>query len=348
MHVSTRGRIRKKALLLYVAAACALAALASVSGVTTLDASAASRDYSNPVYNGNAGDPAVFRAGGAFYVYTTQTASDGTGPHLPVLRSDDLVDWTYVGDALPALPDWALEGPNRDTWAPHVIEHNGRYQLYYSARHRSSGDMAIGVAVADVPAGPFTPIGQPLIVGDSIDPFIMKTPSALYMYWMKPRTPIRVQRLSADGTKLVGSPATVLRPAPKKEYEKLIEGPWVERKGDYYYLFYSGNHCCAPNPHYALMVARSKNPRGLFTRFRGNPILEANERFVAPGHNSVLKDDAGKYWTLYHAMRRGDSTFERVLMLDRIRWFNEWPRINGGNGPSGGQRTGPEVNLLGS
>jgi len=330
-----------------VTAALALATLSAVLSVPKLDARAAGPGYENPVYNSNAGDPAVLRVGSSFFVYTTQTSSQGTGPHIPVLRSDTLTQWTYVGDALPTLPAWAVDGPNRDTWAPHVIAFNGGYQMYYSARHQATGKMAIGVAISDSPSGPFQPVGRPLIKKDSIDPFIMKTPSRLYMYWMTPREPIRVQPLSDDGRRLIGTPRTVLRPAPDREYEKLIEGPWIERRNGYYYLFYSGNHCCAPNPHYALMVARSRDPRGLFTRFRGNPILAANENFLAPGHNSVVKDDAGKYCTLYHAMRRGDSEFQRVLMLDRIRWFNGWPRINGGRGPSSGSEAGPELSPAG-
>jgi arabinan endo-1,5-alpha-L-arabinosidase len=165
------------------------------------------------------------------------------------------------------------------------------------------------------------------------------------MYWMVPREPIRVQPLSDDGLRLTGSSTTILRPAPSREYEKLIEGPWIEKHDGFFYLFYSGNHCCAPNPHYALMVARSRYPRRGFKRYAGNPILAANDNFIAPGHNSVIKDDAGKPWTLYHAIRRGDQSSERVMMLDRVRWINGWPRVNGGRGPSSGSQSGPEVRV---
>jgi arabinan endo-1,5-alpha-L-arabinosidase len=164
-----------------------------------------------------------------------------------------------------------------------------------------------------------------------------------YMYWMVPREPIRVQQLSDDGLRLVGTRRNVLRPAPTRPYEKLIEGPWIVKHGDWYYLFYSGNHCCAPHPHYALMVARSHYPRHGFQRFGGNPVLEANSAWTAPGHNSVIRDAAGNYWTLYHAIRSGNQEVERFLMLDRIKWRNGWPRINGGRGPSSASRPAPQV-----
>ncbi|MEA2461738.1 MAG: arabinan endo,5-alpha-L-arabinosidase [Actinomycetota bacterium] len=339
----TTYRALKKGLPVLVAT-IAIACVVPTSDAALRLPRSASEQYTNSVYPHNAGDPAVLRAAdGTFYTYTTQTSADGTGPHLPVLRSSNLVDWTYVGDALPSLPGWALDGPNRDTWAPHVIARAGGYYLYYSARHAATGDMAIGVATASTPEGPFQPLGDPLVMGDSIDPFVMESGGNLYMYWMVPREPIRAQQLSDDGLELVGPRRTVLRPAPDRPYQKLIEGPWVVQHGGWYYLFYSGNHCCAPNPHYALMVARSRFPRRDFQRFDGNPIMSANSNFEAPGHNSVIRDAAGHFWTLYHAISADSNEVVRYLMLDRIRWRNGWPRINGGRGPSSTSKAAPQI-----
>jgi arabinan endo-1,5-alpha-L-arabinosidase len=183
-----------------------------------------------------------------------------------------------------------------------------------------------------------------LVGGDSIDPFIMEMPDGMYMYWVVPRRPIRVQKLSADGTELVGNRRSVLLPNPDRPYEKLIEAPWVVQHGDYYYMFYSGNHCCGPKAHYALMVARSRYPRQGFRKL-DTPVLRSNASFRAPGHNAVATDDAGHEWAVYHAIERGNQSYQRFLMIDRIRWLNGWPRINGGRGPSSGEKPAPDVAL---
>jgi arabinan endo-1,5-alpha-L-arabinosidase len=94
------------------------------------------------------------------------------------------------------------------------------------------------------------------------------------------------------------------------------------------------------------MAARSKSPTGPFEAFPGNPILEKNEAFLAPGHNAVIQDDAGHDWMLYHAYDLKDITSSgRVLMLDRIHWKDGWPVIHDGSGPSSSlQMDGPITN----
>jgi arabinan endo-1,5-alpha-L-arabinosidase len=73
---------------------------------------------------------------------------------------------------------------------------------------------------------------------------------------------------------------------------------------------------------------------GPFQRAATNPIIAANHQFNAPGHGTVFQDGSGAYFILYHAMDRSDPNHLRRMMLDRIRWQNGWPVVNGGNGPS--------------
>jgi hypothetical protein len=71
------------------------------------------------------------------------------------------------------------------------------------------------------------------------------------------RTPVYVQPLAADGLSLTGRRVEVL--VNDREWEgDLVEGPWVERRGRYYYLFYSGNAFW--NASYAVGVARGASP----------------------------------------------------------------------------------------
>ncbi|MFN2524671.1 MAG: glycoside hydrolase family 43 protein [Actinomycetota bacterium] len=303
--------------------------------------------YTNPVYRHNAPDPSVIRsADGTFYAFTTQSFYDNTKVNIPILQSSDLFEWSLVGDAFPVLPDWALRGEDADTWAPHVLRHDGKYYLYFAARSARTRTMGIGVATAEHPEGPWTAKRRPLMTGPrytTIDPFVLRTKGGkLFIYWGSAGEPLRMQQLAPDGFSLVGESTEVLYPS-RRAYEGLIEASWIVHRKDHYYLFYSGDRCCYAKAHYAVLVARSTSRGGPFKKYRGNPIVEANEEFKAPGHISTIPDAAGVCWMLYHAMDANEDSGFRYLMLDRIGWRDGWPRINGGNGPSSTARVTPDV-----
>ena len=318
-----------------------VAVLAAMTGAVTLIIATREPAYENPVLANDAPDPSVIRASdGSFYAYTTQSYHGARFLNLPILRSTDLITWSLVGDAFPERPDWVVPGSDHgDVWAPHITEWNGTYHLFYSARSLELGNMAIGVATSQSPTGPFEDRGSPLVTGDrgyeAIDPFAWQTPDGTkYLYWGSDQAPIRAQELSPDGMDLVGEPVDLLSPLASQEYEGLIEGAWMMRNGQHYYLMYSGGACCGPEAHYAVLVARGSSPLGPFERYAANPILEANEEFNAPGHHATIRDDAGQDWIVYHAMDRDDITNVRFMFLDRIEWVDGWPVVNEGNGPS--------------
>ena len=298
--------------------------------------------YTNPVLHHDAPDPSVVDAGnGTYYAYTTQS-NWPVLKKIPVLVSHDLVHWKLAGDAFPDNADWVTQ----DVWAPHIARIGGRYLLYYAARQYGQGDFAIGVASSRSPTGPFRDKGRPLIEGRgyvAIDPFVLTEGDRSYVYWGSDGAPIRAQRLTADGMDVVGKPRAVLYPVAGGGYESLVEGAWVLERNGYYYLMYSGDACCEPDPHYAVMVARSKSPLGPFEKDPDNPILEANKAFLGPGHNATIRDAAGQDWILYHAFERGDVIGNRYLLLDPIEWVDGWPVINSGKGPSSHPSEAPIV-----
>jgi arabinan endo-1,5-alpha-L-arabinosidase len=325
-----------------IVAAVAIVAVVAAIGFVVLTRGPT---YENPVYDHDAPDPVLIRApDGTFYAYTTQSIYGTRLINIPVLRSTDLVRWSYVRDALPAVPSWAVLD-ERDSWAPHVIRHDGRYLMYFSEGRAKDGTMAIGVATSSEPTGPFRDaIGEPLLTGPTfttIDPFVMTHEGDLWIFWGSAGDPIRAQRLSEDGLSTVGEPRIVFERRFGEPYEGLIEGAWLTRRGSWWYLMYSGDACCDQEAHYAVNVARSRSPFGPFSRNPNNPILEANETFNAPGHNSVVVDDAGEHWMVYHAYVKPDFTF-RVMLIDRIEWVDGWPAVGDG-GPSTDGQDIPEV-----
>ena len=343
------------------------------AAVVTLNGCVTSRSpfvatYSNPVLDTDFPDPASLKAPDGFhYVYATQGGGEGAMRNIQVARSSDLVSWQLVGDALPQKPVWASK--TQDFWAPHVHRAGGRYYLYYSAKPDAaladeSRGLCLAVATADRPEGPFRDSGRPLQCGPgfvNIDPMAYDDPATgkRLLYWGSGFGPIKVQELAPDRLSFASGSAPVdLIPAVKSddpnEYQRLVEGAWVIRHDYYYYLFYSGDNCCGPKAHYAVMVARSRSATGPFetlaaaTGASNSVILERRDIWVAPGHNAVVRDARGQDWMLYHAVDsrrprskpKDDVNTRRVMLLDRIVWRDGWPRVEG-NGPSTGPQPAP-------
>jgi arabinan endo-1,5-alpha-L-arabinosidase len=331
----------------------ALIALAAASCASVPDTPAT---FANPVIDSDFPDPAILKArDGFYYVYATQTERDGKWLNLQVARSRDLAKWQHLGDALPARPAWASK--TQDFWAPHVVEHQGRYILYYSAKpdealtDKEKG-LCLAVATSDRPGGPFTDIGRPLQCGPSfvnIDPMAFDDPATgrRLLYWGSGFEPIRVRKLAPD--RLSFAPASraveLVRPDKSIAYRPLVEGAWMVRRGGWYYLFYSGDNCCGKDAHYAVLVARSRSATGPFES-RAAPILEARGAWHAPGHNSVIEDSRGESWIVYHAVDRNRPrgkpadaiNTRRVMLIDRIVWKDGWPEVAG---PTTGPQPAP-------
>lgn len=308
--------------------------------------------YVNPVLDEDFPDPAVIRApDGYYYAYATQTLRDGKWINIQVGRSADLVHWHDLGDALPDKPSWARE--TQDFWAPSVLYDGERYFMYYSATpdacHEPQRGHCLAIATATSPAGPFTDMGMPLLLGmgfEYIDPMAFDDPATgkRLLYWGSGFQPIKVQELGPDRMSFApnSAPVDLVWPNPVKgAFPRLVEAAWVIHHDDHYYLFYSGDNCCGPDAEYGVMVARSRNATGPFETLeeaRGVPhslMLFKSERWLAPGHNSIVTDAAGDVWIIYHAIdvnrprqrQEDEINSRRVLLMDRIEWRDGWPFV---------------------
>lgn len=310
------------------------------------------KEYKNPVWNMAAPDPCVIKCDdGYYYAFTTQGISpDGVMCNIQVLRSKNLIDWQHLGDALPKKPRWASKTQN--FWAPHVLERGNKFYMYYSAEpnheNKKGKDLGLCLAVAtsDSPEGPYIDIGSPLLEGDgfiNIDPMAFYDPVSqkTYLYWGSGFEPLKVRELDNSLTNFKEDSPTIELIKPfGSNYQFLVEGSWVDYHNGWYYLYYSGDNCCGERAHYAVMVARSKSPIGPFEvlcqeQEGDTAILEANDEWLAPGHNSIISDDNGNDWIVYHAINRNDRWVypeikkedKRVILIDKIEYENGWPKI---------------------
>ncbi len=323
-------------------------------------------------------DPAIIKAkDGFYYAYATKDPRfDGDTFHvIPIIRSNDLVNWTYVGDAFPNGNPPSAE-PNAGIFAPDIRYMNDQYYLYYSITNivgdtggetgPNGDDSAIGVATSPNPAGPFTDRGivvEPQVnpccnaFRATIDPAILPLPDGRRLiYYGSYFGGLDVRELTPDGLRSV--PATQQRVAIDNRYE----GPFVIYRNGYYYMFASATDCCNFElTGYDVFAGRSRSPFGPFVdregdtfvepRVGGEVVLAQNgNQFVGVGHNTVITDDAGQDFIVYHGIdQRNPEVYaqggipinRRSLMMDRLDYIDGFPVARAGAGPSNTAQPAP-------
>lgn len=296
----------------------------------------ATEQYANPVIPYSVPDPTCIRtADGAYYLYGTEDIRN-----LPILRSDDLVNWKQVGTAFTdQTRPTEVEGAS--LWAPEIRYIKGKYVLFYSlAIWGQEWVSTIGYAVADRPEGPFTERGivfssHDVGVQNSIDEFLYEEDGKYYMLWGSFRG-IYLMELDVTDDLVI---------TPRLETKQQVAGTAFEavnlwKRDGYYYLFASIGTCCeGVNSTYTTVVGRSQSLSGPYVAKDGTPMLDngyttviaRSTAFVGPGHNSVLQtDDAGQTWMLYHGYQANRADDGRMVLLDRVQWDEDgWPYVAG-------------------
>jgi arabinan endo-1,5-alpha-L-arabinosidase len=276
-------------------------------------------------------------------------------PHLITqYRSDDLIHWTYIGDAFSQTPSW-VGNAAAQFWAPAVKYFNNRYYMYYVAPNTLEGGSAIGVATSANPGGPWTDSGVPVVPPENnpynnapgravIDPDVVQDDSGQrYISYGSENGGISIRRLSADGLTSDISSETQLA------VDNYYEGANFWKRDGYYYLLVSAATCCdGPLSGYSVRVGRASSPLGPFLDKDGVPlntfapggsfVIAANgNRWVGPGGNVLFTDDAGQDYMLYHAVDVNAPYFDgfpgairRPALIDPIDWIDGWPVVRGG------------------
>ncbi len=111
----------------------------------------------------------------------------------------------------------------------------------------------------------------------------------------------------------------------------------------------SATNCCnGPLTGYSVFAGRSRSITGpyldrdgvslLASRVGGTPVLSMNgNRWVGAGHQTTVRDFAGRHWAIFHAVDRMDPWFrgsvgftKRPPLLDPIAWVDGWPAVRAG------------------
>lgn len=191
-------------------------------------------------------DPAPMVHGDRIYVYTGHDEDGADFFWMYEWRcysSADMVNWTDHGPLLSlASFSWADDR----AWAAQCIERDGKFYWYVCAHSKLSGGMAIGVAVADSPTGPFSDaLGRPLFDNgqwDNIDPTVfIDDDGQAWLFWGNPD--IHYAKLNRDMLSFDGEPQIVNQtiegfgsPNVKERQKGVVykdcytEGPWILRR----------------------------------------------------------------------------------------------------------------------
>jgi arabinan endo-1,5-alpha-L-arabinosidase len=139
------------------------------------------RENLSPRTTAGYGDPAVLKTGVGYIL--TATSNDAVDA-FPILRSDDLETWTHEGFVFPEgeAPSWTAHGHRvGDFWAPEMARVGEEYWLVYTARQHNHA-LAIGLAKADSPTGPWRDLGHPLLSGHAVNTTGLADDSAKPLY----------------------------------------------------------------------------------------------------------------------------------------------------------------------
>lgn len=290
-----------------------ISTLLMIAGFTQKDEETTFQNTGNPlIKNKFTADPAPLVHEGTLYLYVghdeyyegQDNASGGKEFNITewlCYSTQDMQTWTDHGPVLkPTDFEWGIG----EAWASQVIEHQGKFYYYTTLQAGEPyNSKVIGVAVSDSPTGPFTDaIGKPLITDDmtpngprgwwnDIDPtFIMDDEGQAWLCWGNGTC--FLARLKPSLTELDGQIETIDLP-------RYVEGPWLHKRGDLYYLTYASMGAGRETISYATAPSMEGpwTPQGELTGMAENSftihpgIAEFKKKWYLFYHNATLTLD---------------------------------------------------------
>lgn len=297
----------------------------------------------NPVLPGQFADPDIDVLDGKFYIYPTTDGVSGWGGYqFHAFSSTDLINWEDEGIIVDlkaevsykndkgvdvAVVPWA----SGNAWAPSIEEKNGKYYFYFCGNNGNA--KAIGVAVADSPAGPFTAKETPLLtiedcraagisMGQVIDPSIYTEEDGT-SYMLFGNGNAAIVQLGDDMMSWV--PGTLRNYSGANGFREAIT---VNKRDGVYHFTWSQDDTGSEN--YQVNYGTSDSLFGPITY--QYPILqkEKSKDILGTGHHSILTlpglDGQDEYYIVYHRfwtpLGQVDSGFgyHRETCIDKLEY----------------------------
>lgn len=273
--------------------------------------------YTNPVLNSDYSDPDAIRVGDKYYM---TASSFNCIPGLPILESDDLVNWKLISYALIKQPPYDVYDKvqhGNGVWAPCMRYHKNEFYIYYP-----DPDFGIYVIKAKKPEGPWS---APVMVKSGkglIDPSpLWDDDGKAYLVYAFAGSRAGIKSMLAvctmDASGLCATNDDVLLFDGHKD-ESTVEGPKIYKRKGYYYVF-------APAGGVATgwqTVFRSKN---IYGPYESKKVMHQGKTNVnGPHQGAWVQTQTGEDWFL-HFQDKG--AMGRVVHLQPLKWVNDWPVI---------------------
>lgn len=258
----------------------------------------AGQNIKNPILPGVA-DAGVLKYNGKYYLGGVFTNGD-------FYKSTDLINWEGPVHVFSMNNDWTKgTGAGDDQiHANDMIYLNGVFNLYWSVNYwgKDKHVVHIGRAVSDCVIGPYHEPVKETWIENRIDPKIFRDDDGtLYMYMVKftEGNTIWVRQMKDDGSTFEGQPIYQFASLPdtwETMDNRVVEGPWVIKYRNRYYMMYNANHTGTDWGNYQLGVAEADSPI-LFNN--GNkyphPLLQSNQTAIEEEYVDILSFYDEKY-----------------------------------------------------
>ncbi len=287
--------------------------------------------FSNPLFYDEFSDPDLIRVGDDFYMTgTTMHAMPG----LPILRSKDLVNWTFVSYASARLdlgPAYRLEDGQsiygRGIWAPSLRYHDGTFYIFSNVNGQTTQRFT-----ARDPAGPWT--RTPMKRGFHDLSVLFDDDGKAYVVWGYQE--IRIARLDDALTDIV--PGTERMLIPKGA--GMGEGSHFYKFGKTYFILsaeWNGMKMPAAratsltgpwevNPAIStgedFGLAKGYGVEGRKPPFKINPPDPSRRNWGSLHQGAIAQTPAGEWWGV--SMYEGNSV-GRLTALSPVTWKDGWP-----------------------
>lgn len=289
-------------------------------------------------------DPVIAHEGGVYYVYHT-------GGLIPFNCSKDMVNWDFCGRVFEKNPAWTsdINKDLIDIWAPDISFYDNQWHLYYAVSTFGSQNSAIGLATnttldPNKPGYAWVDHGivlrsQPGDSWNAIDPnLVLDEKGAPWLVWGSYWQGLYMHKLDAATGMLAKDDTQYYHLADRSsgpDHTTAIEGSFVIRHGNMWYLFASFDQCCqGANSTYNVRVGRSDKLTGPYVdrdgiamlKGGGTKILSAYGQWKGPGHNGFLIEN-GIDWMVYHAYDAQQNGIPK-LRIESLAWDGEgWPSL---------------------
>lgn len=274
--------------------------------------------YVNPVLHADYSDPDVCAVDGHYYM---TASSFNCTPGLPILHSEDLVNWEIINYAIKDVEPFDFFSKpqhGKGVWAPSIRHHNGEFYIYW-------GDPDFGIFMVKT-KDIYGEWDKPVLVKAGkgmIDPCpLWDDDGKVYLAhaWAGSRAKfnsvITVCEMNSEGTAIVSNP--VLAFDGNDGTNHTIEGAKFYKHNGYYYIF-------APAGGVATgwqLVLRSKN---VFGPYESRIVMSQGKTDINGPHQGAWVDTpSGEAWFL-HFQDKG--AYGRVLHLNPMEWKSDWPVI---------------------